>query len=312
MEFLGIFALPIVAALAYSFGTLINNYLVDTYLNKNKEMPAALVVFAPVGLMIPITFLVISNGVEVFFQVNMYEAAGLMLAGVIGAMSWVPYFKAFREKEPTNITILMQFFPVFALIFGFMLLGQSISTVQIGAFCLIIGAALLLAVGVRTKRKRALEIRATALVVTMTFLWALSGAIYVLVARNNASVENTYIWFLVGMVLALILLILCKAGWRKTARSFLRTKKLRKLSIVGSYWVVYTVAEFAFRAALLAMPIAVASVVSSVSQLIITFILGLVLTLFLPKVGREELTFRTITLHLVAIVMVTTGVILIG
>ena len=69
-------------------------------------------------------------------------------------------------------------------------------------------------------------------------------------------------------------------------------------------------AEFASRWSLILGVAALASVVANVAELILTFVLGLVLSAIWPKFGREKLNRHIIIAHLLAVVLCITGIII--
>jgi uncharacterized PurR-regulated membrane protein YhhQ (DUF165 family) len=75
----------------------------------------------------------------------------------------------------------------------------------------------------------------------------------------------------------------------------------------------FTAGEFLFKMGLMAAPaVALMSVVGNVSQLGITFGIGIFLMKFFPRFSGEKYSRRIILHHLVAVLLVATGIILLG
>ena len=77
--------------------------------------------------------------------------------------------------------------------------------------------------------------------------------------------------------------------------------------------ILMTVAELFYKLGLLVAPaVALVSVVTQVSQLAVVVLLGIFLARVLPSVSNELRSKRIIVQHLVAALLVATGIILIG
>ena len=57
-------------------------------------------------------------------------------------------------------------------------------------------------------------------------------------------------------------------------------------------------------------PVAIVSVVANASMMILTFVLGIILTIIWPNFGREKLKKRRVLAHLVATVLAVIGIIM--
>ena len=90
----------------------------------------------------------------------------------------------------------------------------------------------------------------------------------------------------------------------------MRRKKKQFLAATLSGTLISLAGEFAYRQSLILGVTALASVVANASQLVITFILGIVLSLIWPKFGREKLKRHVIVAHLIAVVLCVVGVII--
>lgn len=107
-----------------------------------------------------------------------------------------------------------------------------------------------------------------------------------------------------------IFLYLCNKSWRQRILYIMRRKKKQFLAATLSGTLISLAGEFAYRQSLILGVTALASVVANASQLVITFILGIVLSLIWPKFGREKLNKHIVRAHLVATILATIGIII--
>lgn len=75
---------------------------------------------------------------------------------------------------------------------------------------------------------------------------------------------------------------------------------------------LYLLGEVFYRQAFLLAPFALVSVAENVVQLLITFVLGIILTLFLPRLFTENLSKTMIAKRVVAVLLMIGGLVLIG
>ena len=298
-----------VAALAYTFNTFFDNYMIDNYFTRRKS--GGLMAFWFIGYTLALAVLLLtSGGFAIFGEISGLSSIAIMLfAGVLNILANIPYFKSLKYSNATELTILWQLGPVIALLLGVVLLDERLEPRQLLAFGLTLAATLYIVLGSRVKRERKASLTATFWVLITSVLWVLSDVFFVLGGREE-NFAGGFAWFLIGSLGAWAMLLATQQDWRKSASSFLREKRLRKLSLVTLNQAVYTVAEFAFRAAILIAPIALVTVFDQVAEVILVFIFGIILSRLWPKIGREKLKRRIIFRHLVAVVLVVISIIL--
>lgn len=301
---------PLAAALLYTLSSFVDNYLTDIYFKKRD--PGALILFGIISATIFVVVMAVWRGVDVFLGAGTVAAIGLVIAGAIEALSNLPYYRALKMEDTTGVTILTQLYPVKVLILGMVVLGETISLGQTFAFGLILSAVLLLVFSVRTKRKFRLELRTGALAVLASLGWAVGDTIFVWFARGIEHYEDSYVWFLIGLILATLAMAAVKREWLGAVKEFLMDRRKHKMRIVLVNELLCIMAEMTFRAGLLMAPMALVGVVSTSSQLVMTFGLGILLTIIVPKFGREELERKHVVSHLAATVLTVIGIILIG
>lgn len=296
-----------VAVISDSLRIFIDNYSSDVYFKGRGAVSQKLFN----GLAFPIVALIAIaitgfdfNGVDI--TIGML----LVLAGFIYGIAGVPYYKALEIDDSTNIGIFTQLSPVLYLIFGWFLLDQSFSPMQLLAFFVILSAPFLIVFTTR-KRSRKVKIRA----VIYAFLYVLIAIIGNILFVKESNFEQNFVTtvslVLFGTGIADLVVVFVDPRLRKRFHEVNKKSHHKVLRPLFVNCIVRVVQQFSYRGALIAAPtVAIASVASDSAEPIVIFFMGLLLTLIWPKFGREKLEKKTVLVHLIATVLVVVGIVL--
>jgi Predicted membrane protein len=307
--------LPIMAAVFYSLVAFIENYLTDKHF-KRKE-PDSLTMFSVIGCLVSMTVILAIKQTDVFVDLDMKAVVAIMICGAINIAATVPYYRAFAYGEATEITILGQFMPVISLFLALMFLGDKISPVQIVAFIVIFGATMLIASSLGDRKKRLVWNKKAVLYMLLAcFGWSVSDVLFAHFAWTSSSdligaAMVSFFWFQAGVFVAIHVIYAITKDWQDEIGSFLKKGLIPKMSMITLSELFFVLAEFAFRMGLVVMPVAIMSVTEGVMRLVVTFILGIILTKVWPLFGREKMTRNAILRHVVAIILAIIGIVLI-
>ena len=286
----------------------IDNYVSDVYF-KGKGAASQKLFYGL--LLIPFSIIMLLITGFNFEIVSLTLAGTLFLAGLINGISGIFYYKALEIDDSTNLGIFIQLAPVLYLILGYFFLGDAFSPLQLAAFTIIIAAPLLIIFSTR-KKSRKIRVRA----VLFSFLYVLIAVISnIIFIKSNTATEassvTTISIVLLGKGLADIIIVCANPKWRHRFGSVLKRSQKKVLRPMCANFIIGTSKEFTYRAALATAPtVAIASAASDSSEPIVIFFMGLLLTLIWPKFGREKLDKRTILVHLIATILVVTGIII--
>ena len=232
-------------------------------------------------------------------------------SGLMSSLAGIPYYRALELDDSTNLGIFIQLAPILYLIFGWFLLGEAFSPWQLLAFVVILAAPLLIVLTTR-KRSRRIKIRA----ILYAFLYVLIGVTgNVIFVKENSAADLSFLaemaFVFLGKGLGNLLIIYTHPKWRRRFKHVFHTSHAKVLRPLFSSCIIGITKDFSYRAALtLAPSVALASVASDSATPIVIFFMGIVLTLIWPKFGREKLDKKTIVVHLIATILVVTGIVL--
>ncbi len=306
---------PIFDATFYALGRFLENHLIDKALPKKSA--EAYIGMQAFSFAFAILILVAVFGRAVV-MLPLPVALGLCGAGVLNVVGSIIYMRALRLGDTVEVTIFEESSPLIALALGALILGETITVNQALAFVLIMAAATVLVVGNKARKAEKLKLKTAAVSFLSAFVWVLSDVLFVWVLGDRISdvtlFGQSFFYFELGSLLATVLCLVFSSSWRKALRrGFFGRKKAKELFAAMVDNVLYTAAEFFYKLGLLAAPaVALVSVVAQVGQLAIVVPLGIFLAKVFPKFSYELHSKRLIVQHLVAAVLVATGIILIG
>lgn len=234
----------------------------------------------------------------------------LFISGLISSLGGIPYYRALELDDSTNLGIFVQTSPILYLVLGWIFLSETISPLQLVAFCVILSAPLLIILG-SGRRSRKIKARAAFYASLYVLMHVIANLIFVAESTESVSLPLGFAVVLLGKGLGNFIILCFRRDWVRRWKSIYRSshrKILRPMFVSLTCDLIYNVA---YKFALLFAPsVALASAISDSAEPIVIFFMGIVLTLIWPKIGREKLTRRNVVIHLIATTLVVVGILL--
>jgi drug/metabolite transporter (DMT)-like permease len=231
----------------------------------------------------------------------------MALSGLLYMGAMFLYLQALQNEEATVVAPFFQASPLFAYILGYFVLGETLSDVQMLGGALIIGGAFLLSVRLG-QRRSAFKTRLVLLMLACAMALAISSLIFKMFALQDEFWTTTF-WMFGGEAVFGVGLLLIPS-YRRQFMELLRKNTGALLAINGVNEVVNLGGGLSARYALLFAPLSLVQAIGSTTTLFI-FLIGVALSLFVPRLGREDLSTRNLLQKGVSAVLITAGVILI-
>jgi drug/metabolite transporter (DMT)-like permease len=193
---------------------------------------------------------------------------------------------------------------------GFVFLGESLLANQIFGGSLIFIGAFALSLNLEGG-KWSFRKRVASLMILASLLYAVNSVVFKFFALDLGFWPSLF-WDSVGKVLMGAAFFLLVRNYR---RDFVATIKQNKASVflLNSTSETLTIlADSISGYAILLAPIALVSVVLSGFQPVFVFLIGVVLTLLLPRLGKETLTKRSLAQRVVALLLILAGTYFLG
>ena len=296
----------VITALLYAISSFIDNYLTDEYF-KGRTPQALKIIDGPFCLVVAICIMTY-HGV---FDVPPVAILFCTISGVLTAVADIPYYLGLRGQESTGMTILFQLSPIFYLIADYLIFGETIDTTSIIGFIFIIAAPFVIYLAERkyARRGNKLKIVAAMWIIFSVIIYAFSDLLFTHGEDGN-DFMSLFFFFLIGEGVASGLISLAQRGWHKRFANVSKRAGLKFHAVYIINLIICTLTDFLYRYALVIGTAAIVSVTTNSAQLILTFVLGIILTRLWPKFGREKLNKHIIRAHLIATILAVIGIVI--
>jgi len=278
-----IFVAVLVPAL-YALGNYLDKVLLSKKMNSGGV--GAIVLFSCLlgSLTIPIIFL-IDNSV---FSIGSIPKIFLTINGILTIVAMALYLVAIRDSDVSVVVPILQITPVFGFILGFLFLGESLTTFQLLGSVLIVLGALFLSLEISDSGQWKIKLRALILVCASALVFALSGVIFKFFAIDNGY-WVTQFWEYVGIALTGILLFLFVPKYRNNFLSLFINKRVGAIKLNFITEIIMVTADLVMNFATLLAPMVLVYVVNSFQPAFV-LIYGVIISLLLPKLVKEQMT----------------------
>jgi uncharacterized membrane protein len=282
----------------------IDKYLVEKYF-KDSSTTVLMVFTALIGLLaLPFIWW---HEPMVFHQ-PLFAIAVMVASGLLYMVAILFYLQALQTEEASVVAPLSLATPIWSCVLAYLFLGETLTPMQL------VGSALILASGVALSLDSTLNFGRlkSGLLLRMgaaTFVIALSSVIFKIFAVRDDYWVTTF-WTFVGEAL-FGLVILAIPAYSRQLWQLIRLSPAAILTVNGANELINLGGGLGLRYALVLAPIALVQAVSSTTSLFV-FIFGIILTVFLPAWGKEDLSRRNLLRKGVGAALVVVGILLIN
>jgi drug/metabolite transporter (DMT)-like permease len=223
----------------------------------------------------------------------------------MGAMLF--YLRAIQSEEASVVAPLFQASTLFTFLLGYLFLHERLGAIQLLGGGLIVAGAFGLSFqgGIRM---RGFKVRLILLMLAATFVLALSTVLFKFFAIQDDFWTTTF-WTFVGEGLFGGFL-LARPSYRRQFAALFRRNPGAVVGVNAANELINLGAGLAVRYAALLAPVALVSAISSTTTFFV-FAFGILLTLFFPKLGREDLSTGNLVRKGVGALLIAAGVALI-
>jgi drug/metabolite transporter (DMT)-like permease len=229
----------------------------------------------------------------------------IMLAGVLYMAAMLFYLRALQAEEASVVAPFYQAAPLFGFALGYLVLGETLSHRQLLGGAAIVGGALVDSLRFETVGSR-FKGRIAALMLACAFSLAISALIFKIFAVRDEFWITTFWTYAGEAVFGFVLLAIPTC--RRDFFAVLRANRGAVLSINAVNEIINLIGSLAARYALLLAPLGLVQAVGSTTSIFV-FLIGVLLSLFLPAVSRETMAPMALAQKAAAALLVAIGVI---
>ena len=288
----------------WAISTHLDKYLVERYF-KDTDVAVLLVFTALMGLTV-MPFIA-------FFEPSVLarDLTSILLMSLSGVLYMTAMFFYLRALQGHDATVVAPFFqasPLFGYALGYIVLGERLSGMQIAGGALIVFGVLFVSIGSKKKRER-VRWQLAALMLTCGFLLSLATLIFKMFAVHDEFWTTTF-WMFAGEAMFGVV-FLAIGFYRRQFVHLLRSNTAALIGVNASNELINLGGALCNRYALVFAPLSLVQAVGSTTTLFI-FALGVLLTLFFPKLSQEDLSRGELIRKGIAAVLVAIGVALVS
>lgn len=293
--------ITLIAPLLWSILNHTDKYLISNYAQKSGV--GGLIVYSSLFafFVLPVAYIVDKS----VFSITFIQAGSLIISGVFISVSILLYLYALQKDEASNVVALWFLIPVIAYILGIIFLGEYLTPIKIlGALITIFGAIIL-----SIDFKSGLSFRfVPALLMFFSSLLIASSDVMFKDLTINAPFWQSVFWNQLGMFLFGVFCFVFIKNYRSDFLGLcnLKTKKVLSLNIGGE--ILQSVATVTNYYATLLAPISLVLLIGYTFQPLFVFIEGVILTILLPKISKENISFKHLMKKFFSIVIMMVGV----
>jgi drug/metabolite transporter (DMT)-like permease len=293
--------LAAVPPLLYAVVNHFDKYLVQRYF-KGASVGAVLIFSALIGIFVAVPIAIF---VPEVFDLPGRHAALIVANGFLYLLASLPYFYALSKDEASVVVPVFQLVPFFILLFAFLFLGETISLHGLLGGAVVVLGAVLISLELSHKKAKFKQ--------SVFWLMVLSSALFALnfVLFKNLNIDSTFwitnFWEYVGFVLFAVFALVFIGPYRRQFFSVLKQNRKTVLALNGVNEVIAVAAKASFNFVSLLAPVALVSFVGGLQPLFV-FLIGTALTLFLPKISKENIDARHLIQKIGAILVILVGV----
>jgi drug/metabolite transporter (DMT)-like permease len=282
----------------WAASTHMDKYLVERYF-KHSNVAVLLIFTALIGLItLPFIWFLAPQAASP----GLTEAALMAFSGILYMGAMLFYLRALQSEEASVVALFFQAAPLFGLLLGYAVLGETLSPIQLAGGGLIIGGTVL--VSLRSDLRTHFNWRLAALMLACALSLAVSSLIFKMFALRDEFWPTTF-WMFVGEALFGAAL-LAVGSYRKQFMDLLRQNPVAVLSINAVNELINLAGSLGTRYALLLAPLSLVQAIGSTTTLFV-FGFGVILSVFFPTLGRENLSRRELLHKGLAAVLVAAG-----
>lgn len=286
----------ILAALAWSFTNIIDKVAIS----KVVKRPIVLTVLLGVIDLI-IACIILSNNF-VLLTLNIFLLS--LLTGIFFLIGTVLYYTALKGEETSRIAPLFALNIIWTMVLAAIFLNEVFVIKEyVGIIIIFFGSALIC-----IKRKVKIYIgKGFFLMIASTVFYSACSIFQKYLLDYN----NFWIVFAYTSIGYFIALIPVSIYYIKDIKKTIKAMSIKDVGVISTINISDTIGSLLYLVALSFGFVTLAEAVSSV-QYIFVFILSLLISIFIPRIIKEELKKSIVILKIIAIVLIIGGVVLIA
>ncbi len=243
------------------------------------------------------------------FNIGYIKVLALIGSGGLTIISLILYFYALGRDEASTVVPFYQTIPIFSFILGYLVLGETISPLEIFACILIISGAVILSLDLGGNKIR-IKYKVALLMIGASLSFAIDGVIFKLIALNEGFWVSAF-WEFSGKFFIGIVIYIFIRSYREQFWKILKNNKFSVIALNSLNESLYILADGIMYFATLLAPLVLVATVGSLQPFMV-FIMGIFITRFFPGLGKETISKNVLAQKIMAIGIIIIGAYILG
>lgn len=295
------FLVAIVGPFLYAITNHIDKILLEKYFKEGGV--GTLMLFSSLLSAMALPFIYLGD--TTVFSVDIFNILILSFVGLLNILLLWFYLMALKNDEASVIIVFYQLVPVLGFILGYLILGETLTKIQLIAMAIIVLGTSIVSFEVNTENKFTIKTQTISYMLGASLCWALGGVIFKSVALEE-NVLRSLFWEHVMLTIFGIFIFVLVPTYRKHFMLALKNNSKAILSLNITNEALYMIGNLAVAFAYLMAPVALVLLTESF-QPIFVLLIGVFLTLFFPKITKENISTRHLWQKGMAIVITGIG-----
>ncbi|MFT5849490.1 MAG: drug/metabolite transporter (DMT)-like permease [Patiriisocius sp.] len=295
------FLLALIGPLLYAMTNHIDKILLEKYFKEGGV--GTLLLFSSLLsiLALPVIYMTEPD----ILNVSLFNAMVLVLAGILDLLVLFCYFMALKDDEASIIVVFYQLVPIFGLGLGYLILGETLTQIQLIAMGIIILGTTIVAFEIDTDNNFTVRRGTVFYMLAAGIFWALEATIFKMVALEEDVLQSLF-WNSAILVVLGSFMFCFITKYRKHFIAAVRNNSRNILGANVVNEVLYMLGNTALAFAAMLAPIALILLMESF-QAFFVLLIGIILTLFFPHISEEKIHLQNVIQKLLAITVTAVG-----
>lgn len=282
------FWIALIGPFLYAVTNYIDKILLEKYFKDGGV--GTILIFSGLASAVVLPFVLLID--PTVLDMDLRSILTLAIVGCLNALLLFLYLKALEDDEVSIAVIFYQLVPVFAFVLGYIILGETLTTLQVISMLVIILGTSIVAFEIDTDNRFRVRKRTILYMLGASLCWALAAVIFKAVALEEDVLRSLF-WENLMLTLIGAGLLVFVRPYRTHFKAALKMNSRNILSLNFLNECVYISANVVMAFAYLLAPVSLVLLANSY-QALFALGIGVFLTLFFPLVAAEKVQLRHI------------------
>lgn len=294
------FFIALIGTFFYACTNHLDKIILEKYF---KGGIGALFLFSAIFSVSALPFLFLAD--QSVFNVSLGNMLVLVIVAIFHLLVLWFYLIALEHDEASVVIIFYQLVPVFACVLGYLILGETLTRLQLIAMVLVILGTTIISFEIDMDNRFKLRRKVILPMLAAAFFWAAGDTVFKMVALQENVVRSLF-WENLTLFVAGIAIFIFVRSYRENFLLAIKKNSKTILSFNLLNEAFYVSGNIIFAFAYIMAPVALVLLTDSF-QPVFVLVIGIFLTIFFPKISIEKIKAKHLLPKIIAICLTGVG-----